>query len=204
MCHAILRLKESGNTCSAARRIRDDLLQENHIARIQILSTSRSILHNCLVNSQDEDLDGLWDEPVDKWSVWRIFFGRVSISDFSFLSVTNVSNYFWIAVWITFCVIFPWTIICRIVDCWLKRQSFEYFYRFYQNVQRNSPLIWNICNPSLCIVHDGVLTESIHSHIIVVTFGFMFFLFRFCLDCTDFLSKLLIEKWCIVMIFIVY
>ena len=38
------------NTCSTTRRIHDNLLQENCTACMQSLSTSRSILLNCLVN----------------------------------------------------------------------------------------------------------------------------------------------------------
>ena len=94
-------------------------------------------------------------------------------------------------------------ILCRIFDCWLKRQFLEYFYCFCQNIRRNLPLIWNVCNLSLCIVRDGGLTEIINSHIIGVTFGDMFFLFRFCHDCTDLFLKLLIVQWCIVIIIIV-
>ena len=40
----------------------------------------------------------------------------------------------------------------------------------------------------------------IHSHIIGVTFGVTLFLFRFFHDCTDCLYKIIIGKWCIVMI----
>ena len=133
----------------------------------------------------------------------EISVGSVNVSDFSFLSITSVSSYLWIAVSVTFCVIFLWMIICRVVDCWIKRQSFESFYRFCQNVQINLPIIWKVWNISLCIGRDEGLTESIHSHIIGVNFGFMFFLFHFCHEFTDCLSKILVGQWCIVMIVIV-
>ena len=132
-----------------------------------------------------------------------ISFGSVSISDFSFISITSVSSYLWIAFWIAFCFIFIWIRICRIVDCWLNRQSFKLFYRFCPNVWRNLPLIWNVFNISLYIGRDGVLTEGIHSHIIGVMFGIKFFLFRFCHDFTDRLTKLLTRQWYIVTIIMV-
>ena len=94
-------------------------------------------------------------------------------------------------------------IICRFIYFWSKCQSYESFYRFYQNFQINSPLIWNVWNLFLCIGRDRSLTESIHSHIIGVTFGFAFLLFRFCHDYTDCLPKLLIWQWCIVIIILI-
>ena len=54
------------NTRSAARHVCDDLLQENCMARVQSLFTSRRILRDRLVNWQDCDWDDLWDEPVDQ------------------------------------------------------------------------------------------------------------------------------------------
>ena len=47
------------------------------------------------------------------------------------------------------------------------------------------------------------MTESIHSHIIGVTFGVTLFLFRFCHDFTDYFSKLLIGQCNIVTIIVV-
>ena len=92
--------------------------------------------------------------------------------------------------------------ICRIVDCLLKGKSFKSFFRFCQNVQSKLPLIWNVFGLSLCIGCDWGLTESIHSHIIVVVLGVKFLLFRFCHNFTDSLSKLLIGQWYIVTIII--
>ena len=54
------------NMRSAVCRVREDLLQDNHTARMQIISTSRSILRNFLVNWQDFDWDDLLDESVDQ------------------------------------------------------------------------------------------------------------------------------------------
>ena len=65
------------------------------------------------------------------------------------------------------------------------------------------PLTWNIWVLSLCIGRDRGLTESIHSHVIGIQNYVTLFLFRFCHDFTDYLSKLLIGKWCIVIIIIV-
>ena len=58
-------------------------------------------------------------------------------------------------------------------------------------------------NLSLCIVRDGGLTESIHSHVIGVQNYVTFFLFSFCHDCTDLFLDILIGQWCIVIIIIV-
>ena len=135
--------------------------------------------------------------------MWTISVGSVSVSEFFFLSVTSVSSYQWIAFWIAFCVIFVSIVICRIVDCWLKCQSFPSFYLFWHNVWRNLPLIFNACILSLFIVCDRGLIEIIHSHIIGVMSGVVLFLFCFCHDFTDCLSKLLIGKCCIVMIIVV-
>ena len=54
------------NMRSVAFHVHNDLLRYNRTARMQILSTSRSVLHNCLINRQDCDWDDLWDEPVDQ------------------------------------------------------------------------------------------------------------------------------------------
>ena len=54
------------NMHSAVRRVRDDLLRENHTVRMQSLSTSRSILRNRLVNRRDCIWDDIWYEPVDQ------------------------------------------------------------------------------------------------------------------------------------------
>ena len=103
--------------------------------------------------------------------MWIISFGSVSISDFSFVSVTTVSIYHWISFLIAFRNIFVLMIICRIVDCWIKRQFIESFYRFYQTVRINSPLIINVCFLSWCIGCDRGLNESVHSHVIGIMFG---------------------------------
>ena len=50
---------------------------------------------------------------------------------------------------------------------------------------------------SLRIGRDMRLTESIHSHIIGVTFCVTFFLFCSCHDFTEFFLKLLIGQWCL-------
>ena len=54
------------NMRSAARCVCDNILQENRMARMQSLSTSRSILRNRMVNQRDCDWDDLWDELVDQ------------------------------------------------------------------------------------------------------------------------------------------
>ena len=60
------------------------------------------------------------------------------------------------------------------------------------------------CNISLCIVRDGgVIKEIIHSHIIGITLGITFFLFRFWHDSADCLTNFLIGKWCIVAIIVI-
>ena len=86
---------------------------------------------------------------------------------------------------------------------WLKRQSCKYFYLFCHNVQRNLPLICNVCILPLCIYHDRGLTESIQSHIIGVMFDVTFFLLRFCHNFTYCSSKLLIRQWFIMTIIVV-
>ena len=60
--------------------------------------------------------------------------------------------------------------------------------------------IWNI---SLWWWNGGMIKESIHSHIICVMFGVTFFLFCFCHDSVDCLSKILTGQWCIVTIIMV-
>ena len=52
------------NTCSAARRARDDLLMENRMYRMKISSTCRKPIRGCLVNRRDDALDDLWDVSV--------------------------------------------------------------------------------------------------------------------------------------------
>ena len=59
-------LRSPEKTRSAARRVRDDLLQDNRTACMQSLSTSRRILCNCLVNWRYYNWDDLWDDPVDQ------------------------------------------------------------------------------------------------------------------------------------------
>ena len=54
------------NTRIAAHRVRDNLLRENYMVRMQSLSTSCSILRDCLVNRWDCECDDLWDEPNDQ------------------------------------------------------------------------------------------------------------------------------------------
>ena len=53
----VVRIPE--NMRSAVRRICDDLLQENHMARMQSISTFRSILRNRLVNRRYFNWDDL-------------------------------------------------------------------------------------------------------------------------------------------------
>ena len=115
-----------------------------------------------------------------------------------------MSSYHLITFWIAFGVIFVWMIIYRIVDCWLKRQYIKSFYRFCQTVRGNSPPIWNICFLSWCIDRDGGLNASVRSHDIGVTFGISFFLFRLCIDFSDYLLKFLISEWYLVMIIMLY
>ena len=199
----IFHRRISENMRTAAHRVCDNLLRGNRLERMQSSSTFRKPIRNWWVNRQDDDWDDLWYDPVDQTHLWRISVGSVSISGFSFLSVTIVSGYQLITFCIDFCVIFLWIVICRIVDCWLKRQYFKSFYRFCQNVQLNLPLICNACTISLCIGCDGGLTEIIHSKIIGVMFGVTFLLFNFYHDFTDCLLKLLITKWCIGTIIVV-
>ena len=54
------------NTRSAVRRVREDLLRDNCTELMQSLSTSRSILRDCLANWRDCDWDNLWDELIDQ------------------------------------------------------------------------------------------------------------------------------------------
>ena len=54
------------NMRSTPRRVHDDILQDNRTARMKILSTSRRILRNRLVNQQDWSWYDFWDEPVDQ------------------------------------------------------------------------------------------------------------------------------------------
>ena len=68
--------------CATVRRIHDDLLQENRLARVQSLSKYHHILRGRLVNHTDCAWDDLWDEPVEDQFVWRISVRSVSISDF--------------------------------------------------------------------------------------------------------------------------
>ena len=77
------------------------------------------------------------------------------------------------------------------------------FSRLFQNIRINSSLIYQVCIFTLCIDNDRRLQESIHSHIIGVTFGVTFFLFPLCHDYDDCLLKLLTGQWCIVTIIMV-
>ena len=77
------------NARATARRVRDDLLLEHHLARAQILSDSWHILRDQLVNLTDCAWDDLWDEPVLNFFLWGF-------------SVVSVSSYLWIATWIAF------------------------------------------------------------------------------------------------------
>ena len=54
------------NMRSTARRVRDNLLRENCMERMQSLPIYSSILRDRLVNSQDCNWEDLWDEPVDQ------------------------------------------------------------------------------------------------------------------------------------------
>ena len=116
------------NTSSTARRICDDLIQDNRTLCMKSISTSRSIICNRLVNRGYCDWDDLWDDPVDQQLEWIISVGSVSINEFSFLSITSVSSYLCIALWVALCFIFLWIIICRVVHSWLKHQCFKSFY----------------------------------------------------------------------------
>ena len=67
--------RSTENTRIVAHRIRDDLLQEDFTVCVQNISTSCSILRNCLINWRDCVWDNLWDERVDQKIVWRISVG---------------------------------------------------------------------------------------------------------------------------------
>ena len=114
--------------------------QDNRLVRVQSLSDYRHILHDSLANQTDCAWDDLWDDLVEDWFVWRI-------------SVGNVISYLWITIWIAFYVIFLW-----IVDCWLNRQFVKSIYRFYQHVQRISPLTCHVCNIFLWWWNGGMDT----------------------------------------------
>ena len=65
VCPAYLsRIPE--NTRATACCVRDNLLRDHRLARIQSLSDSRNILCDRLVNRKDCAWDDLWDEPVDE------------------------------------------------------------------------------------------------------------------------------------------
>ena len=51
------------NTHAAAPRVRDNILQYNCLARMQIPTTCLSPIHNPL-GHRDDNRDDLWDEPV--------------------------------------------------------------------------------------------------------------------------------------------
>ena len=52
------------NAGATACHVRDDLLREHRLARVQSLSDYWNILHENLVNRTDCAWDDLWDEPV--------------------------------------------------------------------------------------------------------------------------------------------
>ena len=59
------------NLCATARSVRDDLLHDHLLVHVQILSNSRYILCDILVNKTDCAWYDLWDDPVDEYFVWR-------------------------------------------------------------------------------------------------------------------------------------
>ena len=59
-----------------------------------------------MVDRWDKYWYDIWYDPIDQSVVLRISVSSGSISDFSFLSLTSVSSYHLIAVWIAFGVIF--------------------------------------------------------------------------------------------------
>ena len=79
----------SENTSAAARRVCDNRLWSNCLARMRIPSTSRNPIHNRRFNQQGDD----WDGPGDQSFLLKNSVGSVNISDFYFISVASVSSY---------------------------------------------------------------------------------------------------------------
>ena len=138
--------------------------------------------------------DDLWYEPVHQYFDWRISVDSISISDFSFPSITSVSSYHLIAFWIAFSIIFVWMINLRIFDWSLKCQSIKSLYIFPRLFER------------ICLLFG---TFVFFLGVLVVTRDWMklsivtLFLFCLCHYCTDCLSKLLIGQWYIVTVIMV-
>ena len=80
------------NILATSHRNCDNLLWENRLARVQSLSNFCHIFRDRLIDQTDFAWDDLWDDPVEAYFVWRIYFASVSISDFPFVSVTSVSS----------------------------------------------------------------------------------------------------------------
>ena len=74
------------DTRSAARHACDNLLMGNRTYRMQKPSTCRNPIRGRLVNQLDDALDDRWEFSVRQQYVWKISFGSVSISDFSFFT----------------------------------------------------------------------------------------------------------------------
>ena len=85
-------VRKSPETHAGLRAASMTISFEIIVRRVQVLSTSRSILCDPLVNRRDCDWDDLWDEPVDQLFAWRISVGSVIIGGFSLLYVTSVSS----------------------------------------------------------------------------------------------------------------
>ena len=88
------------NVHAAARRICDYSLCSRLHERMRSPSISYSHIRNLRVNRYGDDREG----PVAQYFLLQI--SVASVSSFSFLSVTSVSSYFWIACRIDVCVIF--------------------------------------------------------------------------------------------------
>ena len=65
-------------------------------------SGSRNLVVNPRVNRSGDD----WEGPADQSFLLQIYVASVSISNFSFLSVTSVSSNLWITYRIAFCIMF--------------------------------------------------------------------------------------------------
>ena len=113
---------------------------------------------------------------------------------FFLIPITSVSSCIRIACRVDFCVIRVrrvWSIISSVVDCQL-------FQRFYQRIRFISLLTcqYRFFILSLCIGHDGILDEIIHSYVIGIRFLF-YNDYMYCI------SSLLIGKWCTVTIIVI-
>ena len=116
------------------------------------------------------------------------------------ISIGGVSIYLLIAVWIAFCVIFLW-----IIYFLFTRQFIKSIYPLCQHVQINSPLSRHACNLSLGWWNGAMVKclNGIYGHMIGVTSGVTFFLFRFCHDSADCLLNFLVGQWYIVEIIVI-